>query len=74
MKLSINNNILINIIISILLLFVIPYIIYKNVLSTQLSNFNTKVFNGINITKYLSGGFKDMLSLIIKYNYPIIKK
>jgi hypothetical protein len=74
MKLSINNNNLINIIIAILLLFVIPYIIYKNILCTQLANFNTKVFNSSNITKYLSGGIKDMLSLIIKYNYPCIKK
>jgi hypothetical protein len=74
MKLSINNNNLINIIIAILLLFVIPYIIYKNVLCTQLANFNTKLFDSSNITKYLSGGIKDMLSLIIKYNYPCIKK
>ena len=74
MKLSINNNNLINIIIVILLLFVIPYIIYKNVLCTQLSNFNTKIFDSSNITKYLSNGIKDMLSLIIKYNYPCIRK
>jgi len=74
MKLSINNSKLINIIIAILLLFAIPYIIYNNVLSTQLSNFNTKVFDSSNIAKYLSNGIKDMLSLIIKYNYPCIRK
>jgi hypothetical protein len=56
------------------LLILIPIILVYNNLEVVFSTFTQTNFNSKHVQKYLKNGCSNLLGLIIKYNYPCIRK